>query len=477
MIPAIRSCGSRLRPARLACARASWSIGCKQASLPVVNFTARRHLTFTPRLGNESSSDPESSTESSSAEDQDVRKTLDEIGFAFDIDGVLYQGVNAIPGTPLLLAGLNNKRARYIFLSNGGGTLEEVKAESLGTRMHLSKISRNRLITGRIILSHTPMRAWSEAEKQQTVLITGVRIETAREVANELSILYGFTNVITPSDLLKANHEIYPFDKLKESLHAKHRALPGGMSASVITDPYCSPDSIPPNALRIDKILVWNDPRDWSVDIQLIHDLLVSHRGYLGTISALNGDASLPNRGWQQDGQPELWVSNVDLYWKTMHPMNRFGTGAFVEALKGVWSAVTGGAELQYQAMGKPLRSTFEYAHQRLLLDDAGRITRSKSSMEQAPSPDAGQKRPLRRVYMIGDNPESDIRGASEFKPDDGTEWVPILVRTGVWRQTAAEPEPRFKPAVIVDNVVEAVLWALGNEGIHLTREKLMEWA
>jgi hypothetical protein len=72
---------------------------------------------------------------------------------------------------------------------------------------------------------------------------------------------------------------------------------------------------------------------------------------------------------------------------------------------------------------------------------------------------------------MIGDNPESDIRGASEFEAEDGTEWVPILVRTGVWRQTSTEKEPRYKPAVIVDDVVDAVVWALNNEGIKATRE------
>ena len=212
---------------------------------------------------------------------------------------------------------------------------------------------------------------------------------------------------------------------------------------------------------------MWNDPRDWSLDIQVIHDLLVSHMGYLGTISAKNGTPSLPNRGWQQDGQPELWISNLDLVWKTDYPVNRFGTGAFLEALRGVWSAVTDGTELQYNALGKPSQFTYDYAHTRLLQYYAG--------MQNGASGGKTVATPLRRVYMIGDNPESDIRGANEFCPEDGTEWVSILVRTGVWQPTEAQKEPRYKPAVIVDDVVDAIVWALRNEGLDVSRDWLLK--
>lgn len=275
---------------------------------------------------------------------------------------------------------------------------------------------------------------------------------------------YGFKRAVTPADLLHANDKLYPFDQLKDSVHARFRALPEGKSASSIRD--ALDKAVPASALKVDHILVWNDPRDWSVDIQVIHDLLVSHRGYLGTVSDKNGDATLPNHGWQQDGQPDVWVSNLDLYWKTEFPVNRFGTGAFVEALRGVWRAVTAGtAELRFQALGKPSRLTYEYAHERLLQqqhdddDGGGGGTRAE--------------RRLRRVYMIGDNPESDIRGANDFAPGDGAEWVPLLVRTGVWRETSAQREPAHRPAAVVDDVVDAVAWALRNEGVAASRASL----
>lgn len=277
---------------------------------------------------------------------------------------------------------------------------------------------------------------------------------------------YGFQRAVTPADLLAANPHIYPFAHLRDSLHKDFSPLPDGKSAAAITDPFSL--DIPSNALKIDQILVWNDPRDWSLDIQIIHDLLVSHQGYLGTISAKNGDKSLDHQGWQQDGQPDLWISNLDLVWKTEYPVNRFGTGAFLDALKGVWAAVTeGAAPLRYQALGKPSLHTYRYAHDRLLHFDADVPEAERPGKKPA-------RRPLRRVYMIGDNPESDIRGANEFAPEDGTQWESILVRTGVFQPTAMEPEPRYKPTVVVDDVVDAIVWALRNEGADVSREWLL---
>ncbi|CEJ90809.1 hypothetical protein VHEMI06565 [[Torrubiella] hemipterigena] len=376
-----------------------------------------------------------------------------DFAFAFDIDGVLYKGHEKISGARETLLKIHNQGLRYVFLTNGGGTNEDAKAASLAKRLQLT--GHEDVLRDRVILSHTPMRGWDTSiKKDQTVLITGSHPETSRQVAME----YGFERAITPADLIHANHAVYPFAHLKNSLHAPHRPLPDGKRAAPVTDAYSR--EIASDALKIDKILVWNDPRDWSLDIQVIYDLLVSHQGYLGTLSSKNGNSALPNNGWQQDGQPDLWISNLDLFWKTEYPINRFGTGAFLDALKGVWSAATDGAQLQYNALGKPNKNTYEYAHDRLTYFDASSVQ--------------GGKQPLKRVYMIGDNPESDIRGANEFSPADGTEWISILVRTGVWQPTDGEPEPRYKPRVIVNDVVDAIVWAMRNEGADVSREWLL---
>ena len=68
--------------------------------------------------------------------------------------------------------------------------------------------------------------------------------------------------------------------------------------------------SNPDKSLKIDAIFVFNDPRDWALDTQIFLDLMMSKNGVLGTLSEKNGDKSLPNNGWQQDGQPKLIYSN-----------------------------------------------------------------------------------------------------------------------------------------------------------------------
>jgi len=68
----------------------------------------------------------------------------------------------------------------------------------------------------------------------------------------------------------------------------------------------------------------------------------------------------------------------------------------------------------------------------------------------------------LERVFMVGDNPESDIRGANEFESPNGTEWTSVLVKTGVFRDGS---KPKYAPKVIVKDALEAVKWALREEG------------
>lgn len=46
---------------------------------------------------------------------------------------------------------------------------------------------------------------------------------------------------------------------------------------------------------------------------------------------------------------------------------------------------------------------------------------------------DAVPHSPLRRIYMVGDNPKADIRGANTA----GDPWRSVLVETGVFRGAA----------------------------------------
>jgi HAD superfamily hydrolase (TIGR01456 family) len=238
---------------------------------------------------------------------------------------------------------------------------------------------------------------------------------------------------------------IWPFNQIfSDYYHKSTRPLPRQI------DP-----TNPANSLKIDAVFVFNDPRDWALDSQIILDLLLSKDGIIGTYSEKNGDPTLPNNGWQQDNQPALFFSNPDLFWATSYHLPRLGQGGFQASLQGIWDATTNYATLSRTVIGKPHAHTYQYA-ERVLNKHRARLLAEQGESQRGASN-------LRRVFMVGDNPESDIRGANEYDSPHGTEWTSVLVsKTGVYRSGI---EPKYKPKVIVDDVLAAVKWALKEEG------------
>lgn len=206
--------------------------------------------------------------------------------------------------------------------------------------------------------------------------------------------------------------------------------------------------SNPLESLKIDAMFVFNDPRDWALDTQIILDLLLSKDGVLGTTSEKNGDCSLTNHGWQIDGQPRLYFSNPDVFWATSYHQPRLGQGGFQACLRGVWKEVTKDQRfLKSKIIGKPSKHTYRYA---------------EAVLNKYQAQTLGSEHKLKRVFMIGDNPESDIRGANGFRSEEGTEWTSVLVKTGVFQGGS---KPAYEPKVILNDVLEAVNWALHQEG------------
>lgn len=316
-----------------------------------------------------------------------------------------------------------------MLLTNGGGKHEAERVNDLSRKLEIDFSVNN------LVQSHTPFRelvSGPDGLGDKTVLVTGSNAATkCREIAYD----YGFMNVITPADILKSYPTFWPFDPLLDTAYsATAKPLP----------------EVPP---RIDAIFVYNDPRDWALDIQIIVDLLLSDGGVLGTYCPQNGDKSLPNDGWQTGKQPQLFFSNPDLFWSTAYNQPRLGQGALQAALVGIWREITGGKELKRRTMGKPSRQTYEYAERVLNAHWGNMVGR-----------DGGDKAaPLRRVYMVGDNPETDIKGANDFNSPIGTGWTSILVRTGVWMEERGSPA--HPPKAIADDVGSAVEWALRQEG------------
>jgi HAD superfamily hydrolase (TIGR01456 family) len=367
------------------------------------------------------------------------------------IDGVLLHVSKPIPGATETLRFLQEHNIPFILLTNGGGRHESERVADLSKKLNVP------LTTSNFVQSHTPFQELVDELADKTILVTGANADKCRAIAQA----YGFKNVVTPADIMAAEPRVWPFEPLMEEVYAgttKPLPRPVYKGPNPVIDTKTLKGKEAP--LKIDAMFVFNDPRDWALDIQIITDLLLSQQGYLGTYSPKNGDHSLPNCGWQGDGQPALYFSNADLYWSTGYHLPRFGQGAFQAAVAGVWRRVTDGHELHRRVFGKPSAETYAFA-ERVLQRHRHEILKELGGRH-------GPGR-LERVYMVGDNPESDIAGANEYRSEVGTEWYSVLVKTGVWTPDRAGGEAvlkgRLKPTVVVEDVREGVRWALEREG------------
>lgn len=148
--------------------------------------------------------------------------------------------------------------------------------------------------------------------------------------------------------------------------------------------------------------------------------------------------------------------------WGNEFPVPRLGQGAFAEAFKAVYKAVTG-LDLQSTTFGKPSRLTYEYADKLLKDQIAQQLQVVPSGSDTATQTEAATTSAVAqavpdnlKVYMVGDNPESDIRGGNDFG------WETCLVQTGVYK--AQQGEPKYPATMIVQDVEEAVRTALERE-------------
>lgn len=271
------------------------------------------------------------------------------------------------------------------------------------------------------VQSHTPFKDLVPELHDKNILVFGGVGNSIRKVAQS----YGFRRVFTPSDIYKTYSDIYPFIELTLEHHEEHgEPLPLG----------------PDGSFQISAMLVFSSPRDWGLDLQLMTDLMLSDRGMVHTVSPTNGSKDLPNNGYGVDS-PHIYWCNPDLTWATTNPNPRVAQGSFRAALQGIWKSQTGLDHLPKETLvGKPTEATYLYG-ERVLREWNVQINGLRA-------------RNIDTVYMVGDNPPSDIQGANAFQSPNGLKWKSILVETGVYK---AGDEPPFKPDYIVANVLEAV--------------------
>ncbi|KAI5812100.1 HAD superfamily hydrolase [Pyronema omphalodes] len=321
--------------------------------------------------------------------------------FAFDIDGVLLHGSTPLPGAKKTLDYLNHNKIEYLLLTNGGGLSEAHRVQELSRLLDVP------LSTQQFVQSHTPFQRHASAIPR--VLAVGGKKDNCRHVASG----YGFKDVIIPADVIHTHPAASPFSE-PGAYENIGRTLKGGE--------------------KVDAIMVYNDPRDWASDLQVVIDVLLSKDGEIGTRRSI--------KEVLEQGHVPLYFSNPDLWWANEYSLPRLGQGGFRAALEGVWRAVTGG-ELKAETIGKPHTETYKYAEEVLM-----RWRKERTGDAE-----------IKRVYMVGDNPASDIRGANNFT-QGRAQWVSCLLRTGVFR----DGEDNAGAHHIADNVESAVMWAVERE-------------
>jgi len=246
------------------------------------------------------------------------------------------------------------------------------------------------------------------AEYYETVLVVGGENYQCRDVAKQ----YGFKNIIVPNDIFASDSTISP---LREFFTAEQRATSNPQDFSKV---------------KINAILVFSDSREYATDLQIIMDLLLSVDGVLGTRAKDPVANRIP-----------IYFSQGDLLCPTEHPTPRMSQGTFRIALEAIYKSITG-IELERVVYGKPELATYKYADEVM-----------SSWMETIHNEDRLPK----NIYMIGDNPASDIVGGNMYG------WNTCLVRTGVYQ---GEGKDDANPANfgVFNNVLDAVQAALRKE-------------
>lgn len=296
--------------------------------------------------------------------------------FILDIDGVLVRGGHRLEQAQRALRRLLHAPTRkhpVLFMTNGGGCFERVKAAQLSAWFDVP------VDASQVVLSHTPMAALAERYARELVMVVGRGESVA--VAHE----YGFKHAVCVSDVARWRPEALPLSRLSSDERFVSRHLDEARIRELLSEE------------RIAAVLVFSDPEDWAREFQLVCDVLASDGG--------------AERAPADEQRVALYFSHGDLLFPSNYHRPRFAQGAFRLALERLYYELTG-RPLQYTMFGKPELGQFRYAE---------RMVR-----EQARALRLG---PPKRMFMVGDNPAVDIRGANRA----GRPWHSVLVRTGVF--------------------------------------------
>ncbi|KAF4317854.1 hypothetical protein BBO99_00007784 [Phytophthora kernoviae] len=312
-------------------------------------------------------------------------------GVVFDVDGVLLRGKTPIPGAREVLLELKATDRPFAIMTNGGGYPEDKKAQQIETILG-GGVS---IPTEQMCMSHTPMRELAARHGDELVLAVG---KDGAELRNVMAN-YGFKHVVTVDQLHQYFPTMYPDVKVANPLTHDGR---------FDKQPFAA-------------VFVLIDPIYWGRELQIVMDVLCSPDGLLGQ-RTVEGDGN----GERQ--HIPLYSACSDFQYVGEFHLPRYGAGAFHAVLEDLFTRTTG-HKLEKTLFGKPQRTSFEFAE--TLID--------------------AQHEDVERLYMVGDNPKTDIRGANEA----GGRWKSVLTLTGMHNgPDNHEKHPAYE---VVDDVAQAL--------------------
>ncbi|KAF2283358.1 hypothetical protein GH714_003511 [Hevea brasiliensis] len=307
-------------------------------------------------------------------------------------------------------------RIPYIFLTNGGGFPESKRA------LELSKLLGVDISPLQVVQGHTPFKQLVNRFENEFVVAVG-KGEPAAVMAE-----YGFKNVLSIDEYASYFDGIDPLAQYK-TWTTKQDAKQSSTLEQMRTR-----DSV--HSQRVQATFIVSDSVDWSRDIQVLCDILRT--------------GGLPGR--EIGHQPHLYFANDDLAYQATFPSERLGMGAFRIALESVFNSIHPNA-LEYTSFGKPNPFVFRNA-ETVLKQLVPSIHCGTNPVDHV---NAGTHH-FKKLYMIGDNPSVDIRGARQA----GHPWFSILTRTGVFKGT--ENHTEFPADLVVNAVEDAVEYVLSKE-------------
>ncbi|KAL4437748.1 hypothetical protein ABPG74_012423 [Tetrahymena malaccensis] len=325
-----------------------------------------------------------------------------------DIDGVLVRGKVPIPRVAKTLSYVRqplknifqnvpqpfkNSRIPFICLTNGGGMLEEDKAHSINEILNLQESVQ--LHQENLLLNFTPLRpVLSGQYKEKLILVAGYG------KVNEIALSCGLKNFISMEEFCS----LYPqqVEQYQRQRMSKEEAWERVRNRIDLKNFPINLERIP----SFDGIFILNDPVYWEDCIQVITNQIY-HQDYLQSFTNKNNSET-------SQKHIEIFTVNNDITYADTFRLNRLAFGPFTYTLQRV-SKELHNQNLNIHIYGKPSALTYDYAknHLQTLSEDS-----------------------IGNVYMIGDNPKSDIRGGN----NNGC--VSILVKSGVFSGTNDAEDP-----------------------------------